>query len=305
MNLKLIFSSYSLSHCCVVNHHSNNNVESDDESEVASVMSYQSDPMASPDEDVEVVVNYEEKLLTAIENASEKSQQTRVLALQAINEILLKNVIGDFVSDRKLTLMDIAERSLKRGKGAEQSSAAKLAVILLLQLQGDDEVVKVLKPIVQSVTLEPATDKATKAKCCNSLALLYFLGIDDVGDIIRFCQLLEGIFTKSYLKGDNTQNSATPDEAALHSAALNAWALMLTLIPSGDVVSMIETKQILGSFKGLMGMLSSQHLDVRTTAGEAIAVLLESGRQHNDEFLDECLDDLIEITKQLSTDSQV
>lgn len=289
-----------------MNHNNNNNVESDDDSEVASVMSYQSDQLVSPDEDaVEVVDKFEEKLLVAIENAAEKSQQTRVTALQTINEILLKNVITDFILDRRVTMMDIVERSVKRGKGAEQALAAKLAAILLVQLQGDDELVKVLTPILQHAMLDNSGDKTARTKCCHSLALLYFLGIDDVGEVIRFCQVLEGIFSKSYLKGDNTQNSVTPEEGTLHSAALNAWALLLTLIPSGDVVSLIETKQILASFKSLMGMLSSQHLDVRTTAGEAIAVLIESGRSHNEEFLDEYLDDLSEITKQLSTDSLV
>lgn len=289
------------------NNNNNNNVESDDDfSEVASQMSYQSDNVASQEEDaVEINDKYEEKLMMAIENASEKSQQTRTQALQAINEILLNHVIMDFIAERKVTMIDIIERSLKRGKGIEQALAAKMSAILLVQLQGDDEVVKVLTPILQSALLDNSADKSARAKCCNSLALLYFLGIDDVGDIIRLCQVLEGIFSKSYLKGDNTQNTATPEEGSLHSAALNAWALMLTLIPSGDVVSLIQTKQILSSVKGIMGMLKSQHLDVRTAAGEAIAVLLESGRSHNDEFLDEYLDDLVEITKQLSTDSQV
>lgn len=51
-------------------------------------------------------------------------------------------------------------------------------------------------------------------------------------------------------------------------------------------------------------MLQSQHLEVRTTAGEAIALLLECGRVHEEEFLEGFIDDLIDITKQLSTDSQ-
>lgn len=53
-----------------------------------------------------------------------------------------------------------------------------------------------------------------------------------------------------------------------------------------------------------MGMLRSPNLDVRMAAGEAIALILESGRAHDEEFYDDYLPDLIEATKQLATDSQ-
>jgi hypothetical protein len=269
-------------------------------------MSYQSDTIVSPDvEEVDLVDKFEEKLMQAIENASEKSQQTRTAALQVITDVLSNHFISDFIHDRKVTMMDIVERSLKKGKGQEQCLAAKMATLLLVQLQGDEEVVKTLSPLLQHTLLDNSADKNSRAKSCISLGLLYFLGIDDIGDVIQLCQVLEGVFAKSYLKGDSSQSSATSDDAILHAAALSSWALLLTLIPSGDVTSLVQTNQFLGGFKNLMGLLSSQHLEVRTTAGEAIAVLLETGRSHNEEFLDEYLDDLIEITKQLSTDSQV
>lgn len=50
-------------------------------------------------------------------------------------------------------------------------------------------------------------------------------------------------------------------------------------------------------------MLQSQHLDVRTTVGEVIALVLESGRHHNEDFLEAYLTELIDATKQLATDS--
>lgn len=53
----------------------------------------------------------------------------------------------------------------------------------------------------------------------------------------------------------------------------------------------------------LMGMLQSQHLDVRMTAGEVIALVLECGRAHDEDFLEEYLPELIDATRQLATDS--
>lgn len=239
-----------------------------------------------------------------MENASEKSQQTRITALQAMLEVFMHNCLYDFLDERRVTIMDIIEKSLKRGKGQEQAIGARMAALLLIQLQGDEDIAKTLSPLLNHIALDKSASSEARSKSCLSLALMQFLsGEDNVGDTIILCQMFEGIFSGSYLKGDSTPSSATQDAATLHAAALGSWALLLTLIPPSDVVSLIQTKQI-GSFKNLMGLLQSQHLDVRTTAGEAIALLMECGRIHDEEFLEEYIDDLIEITKQLSTDSQ-
>lgn len=52
-----------------------------------------------------------------------------------------------------------------------------------------------------------------------------------------------------------------------------------------------------------MGLLQSPHLDVRMAAGETLALILECGRAHDDDFLEEYLNDLIDAVKQLATDS--
>lgn len=291
--------------------HNNNNVDvaSDDEfsNDGASVYSYQSDN-AIPDVDGEttdasIVEKFEEKLMQAIENASEKSQQTRLQSLQVINDILKHHSMYDFVDDRRATIMDIAEKSLKKGKGQEQALAAKMAALLMIQLQGDEDVFKTLAPLLQQIALDKSASADSRASCCTSLAVLHFLGCESAIEAMAVCHLLEGIFSASYLKGDNAASAVTADAATVHSAALTAWGLLLTLIPTSDINALIETKQILSSFKNLMSLLKSQHLDVRMTAGEVIALLMECGRNHDEDFLQEYIDDLLETAKSLATDS--
>lgn len=147
-----------------------------------------------------VIEKYEEKLMQAIENASEKSVQTRTQALQVIAEILMHHFMQDFVDERKCTIMDIVEKSIKRGKGLEQSWAAKLSALLVIQLNGDEEIVKTLAPILQSTAMDKSASFDARAKCCSALALLQFLGGEDVGDLIQLCQVYETIFAGSYLK---------------------------------------------------------------------------------------------------------
>lgn len=269
--------------------------------------SYQSDN-AVPDVDAEtadasIVEKFEEKLMQAIENASEKSQQTRLQSLQVINDILKHHSMYEFVGDRRATIMDIVEKSLKKGKGQEQALAAKMAALLMIQLQGDEDVFKTLAPLLQQIALDKSASADSRASCCSSLAVLHFLGCESSIEAMALCHLLEGIFAASYLKGDNTGSSVTSDAAALHAAALAAWGLLLTLIPATDISALLETKQILSSFKNLMGLLKSQHLDVRMTAGEVIALLMECGRSQDEDFLQEYIDDLLEVAKTLATDS--
>lgn len=52
-----------------------------------------------------------------------------------------------------------------------------------------------------------------------------------------------------------------------------------------------------------MGLLQSPHLDVRTAAGETLALILECGRAHTEDFLEDDLHNLIFAVKQLATDS--
>lgn len=57
------------------------------------------------------------------------------------------------------------------------------------------------------------------------------------------------------------------------------------------------------AINNLIGLLHSQHLDVRMAAGEAIALVLETGRTHDPDFLDDYIGVLIDVTRTLATDS--
>lgn len=51
-------------------------------------------------------------------------------------------------------------------------------------------------------------------------------------------------------------------------------------------------------------MLQSPHLEVRMVTGEVIALVLECGRGHDEDFLEAYLPELIDATKLLATDSK-
>ncbi|KAI9585216.1 hypothetical protein GQX74_001063 [Glossina fuscipes] len=284
------------------------NSEDESYNDNVSVYSYASDNAPSSVNDCDELSSnerYEERFIQALENATEKSAQTRTLALQSICEILMHRYMPDFVDDRKVTLIDCIEKSIRRGKGAEQAWGARLAPLLVLQLGGDETISKTLNQFLLTTVQDKSVTFDARAKCCTALGLLNFFGGEDIGDLLTLMQCFESIFSGSYLKADDKVPISVSTEAStLHAEALSAWGLLLTLIPPGDFVAWMTSGQpVLPSFKKIMGLLQSPHLDVRMAAGETLALILECGRSHDEEFLEDYLIDLIDMVKQLATDS--
>lgn len=126
-----------------------------------------------------------------------------------------------------------------------------------------------------------------------------------MGDVLDLMQQFEAIFSGSYLKGDNSVPNVSAEIGALHAAALSSWTLLFTLMAPGDVYTMIssDSKNFAPSLVQLSGLLMSANLEVRLTAGEALATVFELGREFNPDFADEIVPELVDALKQLATDS--
>jgi len=116
-------------------------------------------------------------------------------------------------------------------------------------------------------------------------------------------QHLESIFAGSYLKGDDSVPSVSPDVANLHAAALSAWTLLCTLLPAGNIRTFFNGRKGFPTLERLSELLLSPHLEVRLTAGEALAVIFELGREEEECFGEDFALVLVEKLRQLATDS--
>lgn len=173
------------------------------------------------------------KLTEAIGLASEKSSQTRINALKDIASILSTVYMPELIDNYKITILDIVEKSIRRGKGEEQSYAAQIAPMLVFHVDNCN-VVEVMTPLLRHEMLNEAAPFETRSKCCTALALLQVLDDDYSNETWLLMQQLETIFKSSYLQHDFAPSNASSDECVLHSAALNAWGLLLTLMPTDD-----------------------------------------------------------------------
>ncbi|KAF5274000.1 hypothetical protein FQA39_LY01115 [Lamprigera yunnana] len=249
---------------------------------------------------------FEEKLIEVIDGLSQKSAQGRTDSFESVAKAFIKKYIPDFVLDRKLTIIDSIERSLRKGRGIEQGAAAELAPLLCIQLGGDgsEEVVSNLKSVLSITSNDNSVSALARAKCCTSLALITYLAGGEMGDALELMKQFQTIFSGSYLKGDGTIANVTADLGALHAAALSSWTLLFTLMSPGDVYTMIgNTTSFTPTLIQLSELLTSPHLEVRLSAGEALAIVFELGRDYHEDFAEEFIPDLVDTLRQLATDS--
>lgn len=223
------------------------NSDEDSFNDNGSIYSLQSENATSVDEsdDTAQAERFEEKFMQALENATEKSAQTRTQSLQVLCEILMHRYIPDFVEDRKVTLIDVIEKSVRRGKGAEQVWGAKLAPLLIIQLGGDEGISKSLNQFLVTTMQDKSVSFDARAKCSAALGLLNFLGGDDIGDLLTLMQFFENAFSGSYLRDEKSPISVHAEEGNFHAESLIAWSLLLTMIPSGDFVSIMNGQQMM------------------------------------------------------------
>ena len=72
------------------------------------------------------------------------------------------------------------------------------------------------------------------------MAVMTYLSNCELNELIELMRTLESIFGGSYAKGDGTMPTVSPETASLHTAALSAWSLLLTLLSPGDVFMFIS-----------------------------------------------------------------
>lgn len=83
----------------------------------------------------------------------------------------MQRYLPEFVDDRKITIMDLVEKSVKRGKGVEQSWAARLGALLIIQVGGDEEITKTLSPVLLTIALDNSVSFDARAKVSRFLSM--------------------------------------------------------------------------------------------------------------------------------------
>lgn len=204
---------------------------------------------------------------------------------------------------RKVTILDIIERSLRKGKGDEQGTAASLLAVLGVSLgTGGDEsgdLILNLSKLLHTILSDGNASPSARAKCTSALAINSFI-YSDFGDddFTMAIDILFTCFSGSFIKGNGNVPELSPATSALHTSALIAWTLLLTVHPI-ELVSQIAVRH----GKELFGLLQSSDVDMRIAAGETLAVIYEICREVDENFEMDLHESLIDQLTELATDS--
>ncbi|XP_026988938.1 interferon-related developmental regulator 2 isoform X1 [Tachysurus fulvidraco] len=243
----------------------------------------------------------EDKLKQCIDNLMDKSVKTRLAALESLRLAFSSRVLYDFLLERRLTISDCLERSLKKGGGEEQAAAATLCALLCIQLGGGfegEEGFKMFRPILSSILTDSYASLSARQSCARALGMCcYVSASDNAEDLLNCMGHLESVFVGAYPLGDGSLPSVKAGSPALHSAALQAWALLGTLCPASHIRNMVRCH-----LPQLQACLESSEVNFRIAVGETIALLYELAREVEEGFEYEECEVLCENLKRLATD---
>jgi len=241
---------------------------------------------------------YEEKMKDALDLASEKATATRTKGLEALCSGLLKRYMPDFIDNQKMTITDIVEKSLKKGKGSEIKAAAKLSVLLAIQVFDPEEIYKVLNGTMSHYVSDNTQSPAARASVASGLAGLCFIGGGELAEVVKIMKILENTFFLSAPKKDGSVPSLGPEVTGLHTACLSAWTLLATLLSPTQIFELANS-----CVTRLEGLFLSTDVELRIAAGEAMVMLLETAYDFDEDYEPENFEGLVKTLKQLATDS--
>ncbi|XP_027624419.1 interferon-related developmental regulator 2 [Tupaia chinensis] len=242
----------------------------------------------------------EEKLKEYVDRLTDKSAKIRQGALESLRLALASRLLPDFLLERRLTLADALEKCLRKGKGEEQALAAAVLGLLCVQLgpgPKGEELFHSLQPLLVSVLGDSMASPVARLHCASALGLSCYVAAADVQDLVSCLTCLEGVFSRSC----GVSSTAPVVPASLHGllcAALQAWALLLTICPSSHVRHILSRQ-----LPRLPQLLSSDSVNLRIAAGETIALLFELARDLEEDFVCEDMEALRAVLRSLATDS--
>lgn len=223
------------------------------------------------------------------------------LALHELQSSVLTPLFFRASCHSKVTIMDMMERSVKKGKGEEQGSAALLSSVVASTLGPGTEtemLFKDLTGLLLATLSDLSASLPVRSKCATAVGVNCFVHGEE--DMASVTDALLALFSGSFMKGNGAlPTNLAPAAMAAHASALMSWSLLLTVQTHGAVVALTEKYGT-----RISELLESPDLELRIAAGETLAVMYEVCQEMDEEFELENHESLIEKLKLLATDAQ-
>lgn len=268
--------------------------------ETLSVFSYgTAGELEKEETELELSTDVREKIVAALDLCQETSTKSkrssaREKALKFVIKTLQLEYLDEFIMERLSTFVDVAEKSIKKGKQTEQIIGCHLLALICCQI-GDEftsEYSNVL-PLLLAYISNPATDIKVKSALVTCLGFCSFVCSEEVDDFAKVIKKLSQLFEQSY-------GSANGNEIAyFHSQCLESWSLLLTVASGSVYENEYETHA-----HRISELMHSSDVNLRMAAGESLALITELMQEIDEDFILPNADDVLDQMRDLATDAQ-
>ncbi|XP_061969824.1 uncharacterized protein LOC133692717 isoform X1 [Populus nigra] len=243
---------------------------SDDNSSVSSSSTVRSDLMSVSGSD-DVQVDKDSLLEQALDALYEKRGSTREKALAAIIEAFNTNLQLQFVEKKFATLLHQCLNSIKKGSSKEIALACHAIGLLALTVGSGDNAREILEESVAPISqaLKSQSDSLKTESLLECLAFVTFVGANETEETERSMQIMWQLL--HHKLGSNVVAVKTP--AVVVTAVVSAWAFLLTTMDGCS----LNSKDWQESISYLSTLLDKDDRSVRISAGEALALIFETG----------------------------
>ncbi|KAJ6337766.1 hypothetical protein OIU76_007447 [Salix suchowensis] len=242
----------------------------DDNSSVGSSSTARSDLMSVSGTD-DVQVDKDSLLEQALDALYEKRGSTREKALAAIIEAFNTNLPHQFVEKKFATLLHQCLNSIKKGSSKEIALACHAIGLLALTVGSGDNAREILDESVAPIShaLKSSSDSLKTVSLMECLAVVTFVSATETEETERSMQIMWQLLHPKL--GSNVVAVKTP--AAVVTAVVSTWAFLLTTMDGCS----INSKDWQESISYFSTLLDKDDRSVRISAGEALALIFETG----------------------------
>ena len=234
------------------------------EDEIHTVLSAQSTPSSLSKTADGEEKTYEDLQDEMVEKLSEKRASTRMVGLTRLIDELQLNVDYDFVSQRLETLEMYLLASVKKGDSSEVALACRALSLMALTLGTEsDRFVSNATPILAEYLRNFSKSPSSRGYIAQCIGFMNFIGSPSDQDTLQAMGILF----------DQLRTLNLPEQVAI--ACWEAWGLLASTLPTSRLAGDILTLH----FPHLLKYLDHESIDVKTAAGECIALLWEAKQE--------------------------
>ena len=234
------------------------------------ISSVAADQDLGSDDETPMALHLIDILAENVENISDKRNNTRVKAMANLVAIFQKSVVDEDLEKWKSSICDALDKNLRR---TDDESVLACSITGLLAIQKAFDIEEEMHPLLQTlVTLcnDYSKPEAVRSNAVHALGIASFFSSDQPAAIQTYLSALYNIWS-------STKSSAT--SSVLFCSALESWTLLLHR--AGETYA---TKAIEESETKLTYYLEASNVEIRMSAGEALATLFQLAKEKNDEF---------------------